>query len=413
MTKLLDVEVRIPHRTRTPAHEVGRLLDAAPLHAPFDDILIDYCAEFARQLSRRSQGYAELQALAFWMRRSELVRLRTDFKSLLTERTMLMPRGMVFHIPPANVDTIFIYSWLLSLLCGNRNIIRLSSRSSEQTELILTIIEELAKDERFESVSQGVAMVSYGHDEETTSLFSRISDLRVIWGGDATVSAVRRSPLAPHASDLTFPDRVSLAVLDAGKIDTSSDDQLAEIAERFYNDAFWFNQLGCSSPRMVVWVGDQETFERASQRFFVKLHEVTIVKGLIVEPGTAIAKLTFGYGVAVRGDASLVTALGSQVLVVQDATQGFAPEDFVGAGTFHSTRVDELNGIVSLITRKVQTLSYHGFDSEQLRALIARISGRGVDRIVPIGQALTFNRYWDGNDLLQSFTRRVYFESAH
>ncbi|MFC6804089.1 acyl-CoA reductase [Deinococcus caeni] len=39
-----------------------------------------------------------------------------------------MPRGLVFHVPPANVDTIFIYSWLMSVLAGNRNVIRLSSR---------------------------------------------------------------------------------------------------------------------------------------------------------------------------------------------------------------------------------------------------------------------------------------------
>ena len=36
--------------------------------------------------------------------------------------------------------------------------------------------------------------------------------------------------------------------------------------------------------------------------------------------------------------------------------------------------------------------------------------GPGLDRLVPFGQALTFNRYWDGYDLLQEFTRRVYLE---
>lgn len=412
MTEGLEVELRIPHRNRLAAHTIGEILDSAPFHAPFDDALIDYCAEFARQLSRRSRGYAELQALAFWMRKSELIRLRADFEALSTGKTMLLPRGTVFHIPPANVDTIFIYSWLLSLLCGNRNIVRLSSRSSEQTDLILAIIEEMAADERFAAVSQGVAMVSYGHDEAITSLFSGASDLRVIWGGDGTVNAVRRSPLPPHASDLTFPDRVSLAVLDANAIETTPDKKLSEIAERFYNDAFWFNQLGCSSPRMVVWVGTEAASRRASQRFFDTLHSITVNKGLVVEAGTAIAKLTFGYGAAVRGDARSITALGSQVLVVEDATPGFTPEDFVGAGTFHSTRVEQLNDVVALVSRKLQTLSYHGFGAEQLRELVGRIGGRGVDRIVPIGQALTFNRYWDGNDLLQSFTRRVYVEST-
>jgi len=32
--------------------------------------------------------------------------------------------------------------------------------------------------------------------------------------------------------------------------------------------------------------------------------------------------------------------------------------------------------------------------------------------MVPFGQALTFNRYWDGHDLLQSFSRRVFIEAG-
>ena len=34
----------------------------------------------------------------------------------------------------------------------------------------------------------------------------------------------------------------------------------------------------------------------------------------------------------------------------------------------------------------------------------------GIDRIVPMGKALTFNRYWDGYDLLAEMIRHVYVE---
>jgi hypothetical protein len=33
------------------------------------------------------------------------------------------------------------------------------------------------------------------------------------------------------------------------------------------------------------------------------------------------------------------------------------------------------------------------------------LNGSGIDRIVPIGQALAFGRFWDGYDLLAEFTR--------
>ena len=64
-----------------------------------------------------------------------------------------------------------------------------------------------------------------------------------------------------------------------------------------------------------------------------------------------------------------------------------------------------------MIKRKDQTLSHFGFDHEEVRALARALNGRGIDRIVPIGRALQFHRYWDGYDLLRSFTRTVYVES--
>ena len=56
-------------------------------------------------------------------------------------------------------------------------------------------------------------------------------------------------------------------------------------------------------------------------------------------------------------------------------------------------------------------MSYFGFRTAELRDLGQRLNGRGVDRFVPIGQALTFNRFWDRMDLLQELTRRVYIEA--
>jgi len=33
------------------------------------------------------------------------------------------------------------------------------------------------------------------------------------------------------------------------------------------------------------------------------------------------------------------------------------------------------------------------------------VGGRGIDRVVPFGQALSFASVWDGYDLLTEFTR--------
>jgi len=407
------VQTRIPvHRVETVADVVARVSEA-PAHAPFGERLIEFGAEFSRRLARKARGHSELQALAFWMRRAELVRMKSEFDGLAGDRTTLMPRGTVVHFPPANVDTIFIYSWLISLICGNRNIVRLSSRGTEQTELLISVILELAADPEFAEVVASTAMVTYPHNDAITEEISASADLRVIWGGDGSVRSIRRASLAPHATDLTFPDRVSLACLDAAAVDRLDAEQLDELASRFYNDAYWFDQLGCSSPRTIVWVGNAADAAAASARFFDALFAVTVRKGLKVEVGTAISKMTYGFSTPITHRVNSVHSRGNQILVVEDTELGQLPDGFVGAGTFHTARIDSLEELTRIVGRRYQTLSHFGFSRESLNALVAALAGRGVDRMVPIGDALTFNRFWDGYDLFLSFTRYVYVDPGN
>ena len=49
-----------------------------------------------------------------------------------------VPRGLALHITPANVDTMFLYSFAVSLLAGNLNVVRDSATPGWTTlELIL------------------------------------------------------------------------------------------------------------------------------------------------------------------------------------------------------------------------------------------------------------------------------------
>jgi acyl-CoA reductase-like NAD-dependent aldehyde dehydrogenase len=149
----------------------------------------------------------DVRALAFWMRKPHLVDLKRQFEAANTPGSVRLPRGIVFHMPPANVDTIFMYSWLLSALCGNRNIVRLPRmRNGAVTLLCETLSEQLATRELGDLIP-AVAVVGYGHESEITSAISAHADVRVVWGGDATVARIREIALPPRALELTFADR--------------------------------------------------------------------------------------------------------------------------------------------------------------------------------------------------------------
>src|SRR5215510_7315433 len=64
------------------------------------DEIIRILFEFAQK-----HRYPELASLGFFLRRSEVERQLSRLDGLRR------PYGVVFHVPPANVDTVFVYSW--------------------------------------------------------------------------------------------------------------------------------------------------------------------------------------------------------------------------------------------------------------------------------------------------------------
>ena len=79
---------------------------------------------------------------------------------------------------------------------------------------------------------------------------------------------IRRSPFAPHAGEITFPDRYSLAAIRADAYAVLPEQKRDYLADQFYNDSFWFDQLACSSPRLLVWCGQKSSAKAASSDFF-------------------------------------------------------------------------------------------------------------------------------------------------
>lgn len=382
-------------------------IEAVTTQRPFSDQVIAFAGDFARRLRLASRGVPELTALAHWMRKAELLRLRGEFESLAPAHQILVPRGVVFHVPPANVDTIFVYSWLLSVMVGNKNVIRLSSRGAPSVELILEVFTETLRQPEHGGMRGNTVFVRYGHDRSVTDVFSAGCDVRVIWGGDGTVDAIRRSSLSPAAVELTFPDRRSISVIAADKYGAASEGVRNTLAERFYNDSFWFDQMGCSSPREVYWLGVNDLEDALCEDFFGRLRATVRGNGYLLDAALSMRKKTFNYRAVLDHPVSKVTTYGNEVSVLTVTSMAGVVEEFAGAGTFFNMALDDLLDLRGHVGRKHQTMTYFGLGEEQISELAIALNGQGIDRIVPIGEALTFSRYWDGLDLLQAFARRV------
>ncbi len=381
--------------------------EAEPL-AVGDPRMVDFLAAVANRLltPALARRHPELGSLGFFLRRRELLRAVERLHSTLGPDTFVFPRGRVFHVPPANVDTIFVYSWALSALAGNTNVVRVSPRSAAAADAVLEVLNaSLAGADPVVANTQ--IMISYGHDDAVTARLSATSDLRVLWGGDRAVEELRRHPLAPAARDLTFPDRSSFAMLSVPGWAAASPQRRRSAAAAFANDAYWFDQAACASPRTVFLVGGAERAEEVRAEFVALLDDVLRERGWDVDAAMAVEKRVGAYGLAADGGVRRMVFHRNALATLELAEIAATPRHWLGAGTFPFVTVSDLMELVPFVRRRDQTLTHFGFGRDELTALAKSLRGRGVDRIVPFGGALTFAPVWDGHDLLREFVRLV------
>jgi len=370
---------------------------------PFDETVLELFRELARRISRSDSARrrADLQALGYWLRPSEVLRLRESYGKLQGSEVILVPRGCIFHLPPGNVDLQFVYGWVFSLLQGNTNLIRLSGRVSEAALEVCRFLNEIAVERPELKVGIHTAIFGYEHDDEIGGRLSSVADLRVIWGGDITVGRIRSIPLPPQAIDIVFPDRSSLCLIDAGKYLVLDDGVAKTLVEAFFNDAYVFDQLACASPRQVVWCGNEADSERASAAFFDSLAAVVEAKGYSLEVGTSVERKLFAFRAVLDRPVSKVRDFGHGVTVASLEEPADLRGAFCGGGFFFEVRLARVEDLVPTLRSKDQTLTTFGFSRMKMEELMRRAGSRGLE----------FGRYWDGYDLLTIFSRWVGLEN--
>lgn len=404
---LARCEVLAPHGGEAA---LATLLSAPPPCAkPFDEALVAFVAELGRALTldTAARRYQELVALGFWFRRARLDALSERVNG--GDRYVMRARGTVFHIAPANVDSVFVYSWLLSLLCGNRNVVRVSSKRGPQLEVFFGILNGLLSQAGWRDIAERNVIASYPHDDVITTALSACCGLRVIWGGDDTVGRIRQVPIPPRATELTFANRQSAAVMRAGWVCCIDDRRLGLLAEQFCADTFWFGQQACSSPRVVYWVGTPDDVADARAAFWPRVEAAFARKGLSWLPAEKTGRFAIACAMVGEHDVARVDSdlAGPVLRVAANSYDAQFRGRHGGYGLVVEVTRDDLHALAVDLRDEDQTLACAGFDRDTLCALAEALPGGAVDRIVPIGSALEFDAVWDGHDLLRHFTRRV------
>jgi hypothetical protein len=385
------------------------LKDLPPPLKPFSPEALAFCGALSQELFalENISSFPDAAALAYWLRPAHLQTLQEAFEKGKAKETLAVPRGLAFHIAPANVETIFVYSWVLSLLAGNLNAIRLPTKDSPSKELLFATVRALLARPPFKTIAQGTLLLNYGHDPEITELLSREADVRVIWGGDATVRTLRAFPLKVDGKEVVFVDRYAYGALKASAWLALSQEERLKVVQAVYQDTFYFEQQACSSTRALFWVGSEEETHAALHTFYPLLQEVIERKQLHFPTSFVLKKLTHVYGLALNHPLQGVHRYSNELTLIELQTPSLLLRDSCGGGLLFHVGIKSLKELEPFVSRKDQTLTHFGFQVEEIKHFAEQLNGKGFDRIVPVGKALEFNALWDGYDLLREFTRLV------
>ena len=231
---------------------------------------------------------------------------------------------------------------------------------------------------------------------------SSICDVRVVWGGDRTISEIRKSDLKPRATEITFSDRHSIAVINADeylKIENKK-----KVSNDFYNDTFYSDQNACTSPRIIIWLGKEKT--KAQEIFWRNIHDI-VKERYKLSPVQVVGKLTALFKIAAEHNVKLVQQEDQLITRVQ-INNLF--EDLMNykynSGFFFEYNAKKLEEILPLCDVKCQTLTYIGINFAEIKEFLFKYGPRGIDRAVPMGKSMDFTLVWDGYDLIRSLSRK-------
>lgn len=344
-------------------------------------------------------------ALAFWMRKSQIEKLKKYFLDLSDreKEVVFTPVGNVFHIAPSNVDTIFVYSWVLSFLCGNSNVVRVSEEKNQiVSELIKCINEVMSADNQFCNVNR---IITYSHNNKITEEISKWCNHRVIWGGDETIKLIRPLFLDSNASERVFGSKFSYSIISSQTILMASDDEMKKFASALFNDIFLFDQMACSSPGLVFFVGKDDIVKTVN-KFNSFLQQEIEGRKYKIDVSLAVKRINYAFEESVKSDIKVNLEKPGFVTIQNNQLKDIKRE-ICGGGLFSYLSVEDLNKVIEFASKKDQTVTYFGFKKDELKEFTLKMGIKGVCRIVPVGEALSFDINWDGYNLINDFVKRV------
>ncbi len=321
------------------------------------------------------------------------------------------PRGTVGHWLAGNVPLLGMLALAQSIVTKNANIIKAPAQNSGILPAMLTSMANcnltltsgrviLGKD-----IVSSIAVIYYPRTNfKAATQLSKISDLRIAWGGSEAIASVMSLPKKHTTEDVIFGPKLSYMVV--GQEVLSHDSNVRKLAKRIAIDCSVFDQYACASPHTLF----VERGGALSPKEFANLIADEMGKVSLRIPKNPPDGGTIGKIQSKRMLYEFTQTVWSSkdttwtVLYDDNGHEGLVDPTYSRVITIRA--IDNIMDAASFATPDIQTIAL-GLSSQRQREFANRAAPNGVSRFPDIGRMTHFDTPWDGLILMQRLVRFV------
>lgn len=375
-----------------------------------DPIIIRLLTQFGRDIGKDPSlaSIPGIPYLSLWLRRENLQALFqvnfgrspdwTDPVPVDSRVEMIaVPRGIVCHWIAGNIPLLGLYSLVLATLGKNASIIKIHPDAYPYLHPLIQRLEEVTVEYNGETysgsiITSSVCLVSFpGKNEPLSQAFSLVADCRVVYGSDDAVKAISRLPHQTHADTIIYGPKYSFSAFDSVMIESP---EFLSMLKSLARDIVQFNQAACSSPHTVFFEKSALSLDAIAEQLEEALRSV---------PERLFPPLDEGIAVSVINTRARYLLDDSRDIRLPDdlkwticMNDSVSLEEPVQGRCIFIKEVPEVDLVLPLITRKVQTVALGMGDKEKRKRFIRELAFRGVDRVMTPGTMHEYTQPWDG-----------------
>jgi len=389
-----------------------------------EDIL-DFFDEISKKIIERDGVFQKkfsedgINFLVYWFRKSFLKKalsesLRMNQSVLdnyiqLDEKNLISatPKGLITHWLSGNVPILGLLSLIQGLVTKNINILKISK---ETGMLIPNFLHEIAKINvktsnnrviRGKDICKNIAVVYFDRNNNyAQEYFSKISNVRVAWGGMDAVESVMNTKKNYGTEDVIFGPKKSFAVIEKSQID--DDSKIDSLCQKLAYDIFQIDQRGCNSPHNVFI----EKNSKLGSKFFAERLSVAMKSLANRNPQQYYSSLESLNVLKKRTEYDMFyeayypDSLEWTVLYADNSSL----EDSCFNRTVFVKTFNKIDDVLNQCSHLTQSIGV-AMQNKNLISFAREAALRGVDRFPKIGTMTLYEVPWDGMYVMDRFVK--------